>query len=240
MALAAKKILTAVLCISMALGLAIYAIHRITAVSPVIAGADAPPVIVIDAGHGGFDGGATGVNDVIEKDINLAISQRLYELLTINGFEAVMTRNEDCSLEDEGLDTLRKKKNSDIHNRLALANSFPDAILLSIHQNKYTQPQYFGAQIFYGPKNQESARMAEIFQKNMVNMLDPTNIRQSKVCTNSVYLIYNASMPALLVECGFLSNPEEAQKLQSPAYQERVAFTLFSSILESFDHREYV
>lgn len=232
-----KRVIAALCCLGIALAFIAHAVARITAVSPVIAGADEPPVIVIDAGHGGFDGGASD-NNTVEKDINLTIAKKLYEVLTLNGFKSVLTRDEDVSLEDEGLQTIRKKKNSDIHNRMKLADSFPDCILLSIHQNKYTESKYYGAQVFYGPKNAQSAQMGEIFQKNMIEMLDPTNTRQTKPCTDSVYLIHNAQMPALLIECGFLSNPDEAARLRSDEYQNRVAFTLFCSILEFLSLRE--
>lgn len=191
------------------------------------------PVIVIDAGHGGFDGGAVGVDGIVEKDINLAIAQKLHLFFQINGIESILTRESDDSLEDEGLQTIRKRKNSDIHNRMALADSFEDSILLSIHQNKFPQSKYFGAQVFYGPKNEDSSQLGQIMQKKLVEMLQPENTRQAKACGDSVYLIYHAKMPALLIECGFLSNPDDAAKLSSPEYQGKVAFTIFSAVSES-------
>lgn len=198
---------------------------------------DGMPVIVIDAGHGGFDGGAVGVDGVVEKDINLAIAKKLNQFFLINGFETVMTREDDGSLEDEGLDTVRKRKNSDIHNRKALAEGSGDCILLSIHQNKFPQSKYFGAQVFYGPKNEESKAMGELLQQRMIELLQPENTRRAKPCGDSVYLIYNAKMPALLVECGFLSNPDDAAKLSDPAYQDRVAFTIFTATAEALGWR---
>lgn len=222
----------ALLCAAMAL-FAGYSYRAITAVVPVLEQSDSLPVIVIDAGHGGFDGGAVGVDGVVEKGINLAIAQKLYDLFTVNGFKVVMTRGEDESLEDEGLDTIRKRKNSDIHNRKALAESFDNSILLSIHQNQFTQSKYYGAQVFYGPKNEQSAVLGEIMQRRMTQMLQPENTRQMKPCGDSVYLIYHAKMPALLIECGFLSNPEESRKLTDPEYQRRVAFAIFAATAES-------
>ncbi|MCI8649215.1 MAG: N-acetylmuramoyl-L-alanine amidase [Anaerotruncus sp.] len=190
------------------------------------------PVIILDAGHGGFDGGAVGADGIVEKDINLSIVQKLYDLFTINGFEVVMTRDEDESLHDKNLTTIRKQKNSDIHNRLALASAYPNSILISIHQNKFSQEKYWGAQVFYGPKDSESEVFGKIMQNRLVGMLQPENTRQYKKCGDNVYLIYNAPMPALLVECGFLSNPQEAHKLVTGEYQRQIAFAVFSATAE--------
>lgn len=190
------------------------------------------PVIVIDAGHGGFDGGAEA-NGIVEKDINLAIALKTHALFTALGFDVVLTRDADMSLEDEGISGIRKRKNSDIHNRLAQADSFDNAILLSIHQNKFPQSSSFGAQIFYGTKNTESQRIAGILQEQMIRMLQPDNTRQAKPCTDDVYLIDHATMPALLIECGFLSNIKDAQLLVDPDYQQRVAFAIVSAVCES-------
>ena len=198
--------------------------------------ADAPyevleglPTIIVDAGHGGFDGGATGAGGIVEKEINLQIAQQLCDLLRSCGFDVVMTRTEDISLEDEGLSSVRQRKNSDIHNRLALAKQSGNAILLSIHQNKYTVSKYWGAQVFFGPENAESEKLARAVQEKF-RILQPDNTRQYKACGDSVYLIYHAPIPALLVECGFLSNPEEAYLLTTPDYQKKVAFTIFSGL----------
>lgn len=230
-----KKRFFALCCIAMAAALVVVAhsFKTVIAAAQMTVPLRELPVIVIDAGHGGFDGGAVGVDGVIEKDINLAIAKKLHQLFLVNGYEAVLTREEDCSLEDAGLDTVRKRKNSDIHNRLAKAQSYPDCLLLSIHQNKYTLPQYSGAQVFYGPENAESERIAKIMQARLIELLQPENTRQAKVCGDSVYLIHHATMPALLVECGFLSNPEEAAKLQEPSYQNQVAFTIFAATAEA-------
>lgn len=193
---------------------------------------DSLPVIIIDPGHGGFDGGATSEDGLIEKDINLAISQKLYDLFKMNGFQVILTRDTDKDLSDEGLTTIRQRKNSDIHNRLALANSYSDTILLSIHQNKFMRSKYWGAQVFYGPQNPESQKFGEIMQRTLIEMVQPENTRQYKPCEESVYLIHNAPMPALLVECGFLSNPEEAQKLNQDSYQKKLSFAIFSATAE--------
>lgn len=190
------------------------------------------PVVVIDPGHGGLDGGATGVGGVVEKDINLAIAKNLYDMFVINGFEAVLTRDKDISLHDESATTVRQKKSSDLHHRMDIAKSYPDAILLSIHQNKYLRAKPFGAQIFYGPEHPESQAFALIMQRRFIEMLQPENTRKAKPCGDSVYLIHHAPMPALLIECGFLSNPRDAANLSDPEYQRQVAFVIFASTME--------
>ncbi len=232
-----KKRLAAFCLVLVAVAASITAVHSVKTVMTEAQGQmplePALPTIVIDAGHGGFDGGAVGVDGIVEKDINLAIAKKLQLFFAVNGFPTVMTREEDRSLEDPGLETVRKRKNSDIHNRKALADSYGDCILLSIHQNKFPQSKYFGAQVFYGPKNPQSQQMGELLQQRMVEMLQPENTRKAKPCGDCVYLIYHAQMPALLVECGFLSNREDAQKLSDPAYQDKVAFTIFTAVAEA-------
>lgn len=232
-----KKRFAAFCLVLVAVAASITAVHSVKTVMAEAQGqmplAPGLPTVVIDAGHGGFDGGAVGVDGIVEKDINLAIAKKLQMFFAVNGFSTVMTREEDRSLEDPGLETVRKRKNSDIHNRKALADSCGDCILLSIHQNKFPQSKSFGAQVFYGPQNPESQRMGELLQQRMVEMLQPENTRKAKPCGDSVYLIYHAQMPALLVECGFLSNREDAQKLSDPAYQDKVAFTIFTAVAEA-------
>lgn len=211
---------------------ATYSFHAITAVAPVLETENSLPTIILDAGHGGFDGGAVGVDGVVEKDINLSIALKLHDMLKVNGFDVVLTRDTDKALNDSTAPTTRKKKSSDIHNRFEMAKSYENALLISIHQNKFTQSKYFGAQIFYGPKNPQSKMFAEIMQRRMIDMLQPENKRVYKACGDSVYLIYNAPMPALLVECGFISNPEDAHKLVTGEYQSRIAFTILAATAE--------
>ena len=214
--------------------LAHYSFSAITAVAPVYELGGDLPTIVIDAGHGNFDGGAIGVDNIVEKDINLAIARNLYDLFTVNGFDAVLTRQGDESLHSSEFDSAstRKKKNSDIHNRMEIAKSYPNSILLSIHQNKFPREKYWGAQVFYGPKNESSKALGEIMQRRLIEMVQPENTRVYKACDDNVYLIYNAPMPSLLIECGFLSYPEEAHKLIDPAYQKQLAFAIFSGTAE--------
>lgn len=189
------------------------------------------PVIIIDPGHGGFDGGAVAPDGTVEKDINLNISLYLQEYLELSGFSAVMTRSDDISLEDEGLSTIRQKKTSDIHNRMSLMESTDNALFISIHQNKYHVEKYSGLQVFYSPQlSEESSLLARHIQENVTEALQPQNEREIKKCGTSVYLIYNAVKPAVLVECGFLSNKQETELLKTNDYQRKIAFSIATGI----------
>ncbi len=190
------------------------------------------PTIIIDAGHGGFDGGTSTDDGVSEKGINLSIALYLKEYLNFFGFNVVMTREADISTESEGLTTIRSKKSSDLHNRMALMEKTDNAIFVSIHQNHFSSSKYKGAQVFYSPElSEQSSLLAENIQENIVYYLQKDNTRQIKPCGTSVYLIYNAIKPAVLVECGFLSNPEDAENLQDEIYQRKMALCIAIGIL---------
>lgn len=185
------------------------------------------PIIIIDAGHGGFDGGAVADDGTVEKDINLKISKYLQEYLTIFGFSTIMTRENDGSIEDEGLQTIRERKSSDLHNRMKIMKETENALFISIHQNKYSIEKYNGTQVFYSPNTkEESSLLAQYIQDSIVNTIQKDNTRQIKECGTSVFLMYNAVKPAVLVECGFLSNYEETKLLNTPEYQKKIAFCI--------------
>lgn len=194
-------------------------------------GAVPKKVVVIDAGHGGVDGGCTGTNGVYEKDINLSIAKNLGALLSFEGYEVVYTRSEDVSIYDDGVTGIRNQKISDMENRLEIVQSYPDSIFLSIHQNQYTQSEYFGAQIFYTTNHKDNFRFATIMQDRFAS-LQPGNDREIKLIDNGLYLFKNTKQPALLIECGFLSNPNDAANLSSAEYQKKVAFTIYSGLTE--------
>ncbi len=196
------------------------------------------PIIIIDAGHGGFDGGAVTKDGIPEKDINLNIALFLNEYLSLLGFDTILTREKDQSLESEGFDTIRSKKTSDLHNRMKLMEETDNSIFISIHQNIYTQEKYSGMQVFYSPKTaEESSLLAKSIQETVVYELQQNNTRQIKECGTSVYLIYNAVKPAVLVECGFLSNFEEAEKLKTEKYQKQIAFCIAMGIQNYINSR---
>ncbi len=189
-------------------------------------------VIVLDAGHGGIDGGCVSVNGVAEKGINLSIVQTLRDSLDILGFDVVCTREDDRSIHDSGVEGIAKQKLSDMKNRLDIINRYDDALVVSVHQNQFVDPRYSGAQMFYAKENDDSRRLAECMKKQFVALLQPSNERETKPVGKEMYLIHNAKSPALMVECGFLSNPDEAKLLESADYQKKVAFTILTGAQE--------
>lgn len=188
--------------------------------------------IVIDPGHGGMDGGAVGVDGIVEKDINLNISLKLRDILTANGFEVVMTRDKDESIEDKEVEDVISVKKADMRNRLKIMEKNPDSITISVHQNLFEESKYSGAQVFYGPNNPESEVLAGFIQQAFVEHLQKDNTRQIKKAQKDLFLLYYSTTPTVLVECGFLSNPEEARKLTEDEYQSKVAFTIFSGLIQ--------
>ena len=190
------------------------------------------PCIIIDAGHGGEDGGASSGNGMLEKEVNLSIALYLKEMLTLSGFHVTLTRETDEDLADKTLSTIRERKISDLHNRTDLIESTPNAILVSIHQNSFSEPQYSGAQIFYSPNHEKSSILAEAIESQIASLVQPENTRKSKPAEDSIYILRNATCPAILVECGFLSNPTEAEKLSSEAYRKQMAFSIYCGLLD--------
>lgn len=186
--------------------------------------------IIIDAGHGGVDPGAIGVNGVDEKEINLQIALCLRDILTANGYEVVMIRDEDVSIHDPKYTKISQIKTSDLKKRLKIIEKYPDALAVSIHQNHFQKEQYHGAQMFYGRVNPESKALAQSIQNAFRQNLQPDNERQIKKSTSDVYIVNNAKNPIVLVECGFLSNWEECEKLCDEEYQRQAAFTIFCGI----------
>ncbi len=183
--------------------------------------------VVIDAGHGGFDGGATSVYGVLEKDINLSIARKLEQVLKLLGYKTVMTRT------DEG--ALASTKKEDMYARLKIANSTYDSVFVSIHQNCFSQEKYFGAQMFYGSANaQESERLATILKENFKENINPQNNREVKKAYSDLFLFKKINSPCVLIECGFLSNGNEAQLLNQADYQTKIAFTIAQSICEYY------
>ncbi len=192
--------------------------------------ADSKVTFVIDPGHGGEDGGAVA-NGVTEKDINLSIALCLTDILRSNGYDVVLTRAEDQSIETEG-DTLRRRKVSDMKNRLSVYNSSPDNVVISIHQNKFTQDQYNGTQVFYSENNSESKTLADEIKNSVISALQPDNTRESKPAGKNIYLLYNSNVPSVIVECGFISNREDAEKLKDEYYQKQMAWCIYRGAID--------
>ncbi|MBE6876646.1 MAG: cell wall hydrolase [Ruminococcus sp.] len=189
-------------------------------------------IIILDAGHGGMDGGCTSANGDAEKNINLAILLDLRDLLRMSGYTVLATRDTDRSIHDDGIEGIANQKSSDMDNRLKLFNSVQDAICLSIHQNQFTDPKYSGAQMFYSESNSRNAELAQMLQNQFVAFLQPDNKREIKQCGKELFLCYYSKNPTVMAECGFLSNPEEASLLITEDYQQKVAFTLYSALIQ--------
>lgn len=189
-------------------------------------------VIILDAGHGGIDGGCVSINGEPEKNINLAILLTLRDMLQMSGYTVLTTRDTDRSIHDDGVEGIANQKSSDMDNRLALFNSVQGAICLSIHQNQFTDSRYSGAQMFYSDTNSQNAVLAQILQNQFTAFLQPDNHREIKLCGKELFLCYYSKNPTVMAECGFLSNPEEAALLITPDYQQKVAFTLYSALIQ--------
>lgn len=184
-------------------------------------------VIVIDAGHGGEDGGATSCSGVLESKINLEISLKLDALLHFLGYETKMIRTSDVSVYTEG-NSIAAKKASDLKNRVKLVNETEDALLISIHQNIFADSRYSGAQVFYNAV-EGSKELAQALQTAFVASINPESNRKIKPA-NGVYLMEHIKSPGVLVECGFLSCPEEEAKLRTGEYQQKICCVIVSTV----------
>ncbi|GHU82180.1 N-acetylmuramoyl-L-alanine amidase CwlD [Clostridia bacterium] len=192
------------------------------------------PTIIIDAGHGGEDSGAIASDGTLEKDINLEISLNLRSLFETAGYEVVMTRDGDYSIYDNPTEnnTIRLKKVSDMRKRLQIYNSKPANVVISIHQNKFAEGKYSGSQVFYSPNNRESSLLADSITASIKGMLTDNNTRDSKSANKNIYLLWNSTSPAVIVECGFLSNQNELERLKSDEYRKKIAFSIFCGFLD--------
>ena len=184
-------------------------------------------VIIIDAGHGGIDGGATSCTGIPESHINLQISLRLNDLVRLLGFETKMIRKTDTSVYTEG-NTIAAQKVSDLKQRVKMVNETKNAVLVSVHQNTFLDSRYSGAQVFYA-NDDTSRELAKVMQADLISNLNPGSKRQCK-SSDGIYLMQNIQRPGVLIECGFLSNPEEEANLQTAEYQKQIASVVATCI----------
>ncbi len=191
--------------------------------------------VIIDPGHGGEDGGASSASGLVEKDVNLDISLMLADMLRANGINVILTREDDRLLYDRNVDFHGRKKKLDLAARLTFMQKSEDAIFVSIHMNSYTDSRYSGLQVWYSQKDERSKALADKIQGNTRAYLQPENNRKTKAATSSIFLLHEAVCPAVLVECGFLSNAREAEKLSGYGYRRELAFVIFCSIIESLE-----
>ena len=194
-------------------------------------------VILLDAGHGGEDGGAIGVGGIIEKDLNLSITLKTASFFEFLGYDVEFTRETDRMTCDDGLKTQRERKVSDIKNRLEQIEKSPCICAISIHQNIFGG-EARGAQVFYGGNNAGSKALAESLQSGISGMLQPENKRVIKQATKDIYILYHANKPAVLVECGFISNSNEAALLNDNTYQNKMAFAIAISTVKHLTEGE--
>ena len=187
-------------------------------------------LLVLDAGHGGEDGGAVSLTGVPESQINLAIVLKLRDVLGLYGVDPILLREEDVSLHDEDAETLREKKRSDLKNRVAAIEKAEGGALISIHQNTYPSGRYHGAHVFYAP-TEGSQALAEHVQSSIRTALQPGNERAVKQIPSTVYIMNHITCPAILIECGFLTNPEEEALLRDEDYQRRLAAVIAAAWL---------
>lgn len=202
---------------------------------------DADPLIrtiILDPGHGGIDPGASSDTGVNEKDINLTIAADLKPLFLASGFSVVMTRSEDIDLSTPGKSTAARKT-EDLKARLALFEQTDQSLVLSIHQNHFDASSSNGAQMFYG-SHPFSQTVADSIQKQIVLSLQQDNTRQIKPITKDVYIIYHTTRPAVLCECGFLSNPTDAALLSDPEYCKELAFCIYSGVINALSQTQAI
>lgn len=192
--------------------------------------------IIIDAGHGAPDGGAVGQSGVLEKDLNLAVAKALQKFLESGGTQVILTRSDDNGIFDVS-GSIKSKKVSDIKNREKLMQESNADAFISIHMNKFPQKQYSGPQVFYSVNHDDSKKLAECIQNNMISALSPVSEREIKEAYDSIYLLKNATIPAVLIECGFLSNDIEEKKLLDENYQKQIAWSIYCGVIKYFDDK---
>ena len=195
------------------------------------------PEVIIDAGHGGLDGGAVSPSGLVEAPLNLDISLRLRDLFSFIGVRSILTRTDESSLGYSEEQTTRENKRADLQARLQVAENNPNCAFLSIHLNKYVQEKYRGAQIFYSPNHTASLQLAACLQEKMRLCLDPGNDRRAKLSPDTVFLMKTIRAPAVTIECGFLSNPEETALLNTPAYRLKIAASICCGYVDYMEMR---
>jgi len=190
------------------------------------------PTIIIDAGHGGEDGGAVGVDGLLEKDINLEISFLLRDMLLAAGQDVVLTRSEDILLYDRSTDYKGRKKALDLAARVRIAENYKNSIFISIHMNSFPDGRYSGLQVYYSKNDPASKTLADTVQSVISNKLQKDNNRKTKPAGSNIFVLDRLRSPAILIECGFLSNSEECKLLRSEKYKQKLALSISIAIMK--------
>lgn len=183
--------------------------------------------VILDAGHGGKDGGAVSVSGTYEKTLNLDVTLNIEDILYILGYDIILTRADDTELTHTDGGT---RKMQDLKGRLEISNNNPDVPFISIHMNKFPQSKYSGLQIYYSSNNDESKSLSEIIREDVISKLQPDNNRQIKAADEKIYLLDKITSVAILIECGFLSNDEEAQLLDDHIYRMKLSFVIANAL----------
>ena len=187
-------------------------------------------IIIIDAGHGGEDGGTVGVDGVYEKDLNLKIAYILRDISEAFGYTTVMTRTEDILLYDRSVDFEGRKKALDLLARVKIAEGYENALFVSIHMNSFPDSKYSGLQVYYSKNDSDSEILAKNIQESVKSDIQGNNNRKIKPAGSNIYVLDRIKLPAVLIECGFLSNKDECALLCDTAYQKKLALSIFSAI----------
>ncbi|MGM9649631.1 MAG: N-acetylmuramoyl-L-alanine amidase [Butyricicoccaceae bacterium] len=190
--------------------------------------------LVLDAGHGGMDGGAVAADGTAEQDINLSIALRCRELAELCGVPTVMTREDTQSLRYDPAKTIRQNKVADIRARAEITQNTRSPVFVSVHLNKFTDTAYRGAQVFWSKNNPDGKLLAESIQSSLIAGISDGNKRAAKQAVDSIWLMKTLTCPAVIVECGFLSNVQEAELLKQDAYQRRLALCIVSGYLNVY------
>lgn len=198
--------------------------------SPYVSG----KIIIIDAGHGSPDGGATGFSGSSEKDLNLLVSKSLGNLLMQSGARVIYTRQTDESIANNNDSNIKSKKQSDMRNRKQIRDESDADLFISIHMNKFRESKYKGAQVFYNNSHDGNKILANLIQNEIKYIADSSNNRSPKDSKNDIYILNDSKIPSVLVECGFISNPEEEKKLLTKGYRDKIAYAIYSGILKYF------
>ena len=193
-------------------------------------------IIIIDAGHGGEDSGTIGTNGVLEKTLNLEIAEKIAEMLSDKGYAVVLTRTEDKLLYGEGENIKGMRKISDLKNRVKIAEQYPDGIFVSIHMNSYRTEKYSGFQAYFNGNDPNSRKLALAIQNSVKNGLQKDNQRAVKD-GGELYILKNAPTTTVLLECGFLSNSEECEKLCEKEYQKQLCFAILCGIIKYIESK---
>ena len=232
-----KKVTTSViLVLIMAISTLLSVFTKLHYVNLVSAFSEKERVIIIDAGHGGEDSGAIGVDGILEKDINLKIATLIGEYLCDSGYTVIYTRTDDRLLYKPEEDIKGIRKISDLKNRVKVVAEYPDSIFISIHMNSYGDSRYSGLQVYYSPNDEESRRLANIIQNEVKTTLQNDNERKIK-SGEKIYVLEKLSTCAVLIECGFLSNIDECKKLSEKEYQKRLSFSIVCGIIKYMEEK---